>query len=76
MIRTIYKKEEFFLDVPDQISTTGSYPTRGFYFRIMLDNGVVFWTDKNGREINSERWDNYLEKQYGEMNKRASNDNS
>jgi hypothetical protein len=68
MLEKIYLKEEFFLDVPSEISTTGMKPGRGVYIRCYCGtshHGIgVIWLDGKGREIENLDWVDILEELY------------
>jgi hypothetical protein len=56
MLKKIYLHEEYFLDIPAQISTTGSKPDRGIYVRLVYGNGETVWLDSKGRMIDNYNW--------------------
>lgn len=55
MLKRIREKQEFLYDVPFEISTTGSRPTRGLYTLIWLEDGASLW-EQNGKLIENPRW--------------------
>ena len=67
MLRRIIDKEKVFWDAPEEISTTGHKPTRGFYTRILLSSNSVIWLDKNNREITVPNWLRILNKAYDSL---------
>ena len=64
MLEKVYLKEEFFLDIPSEISTTGMKPGRGVYVRIAYGYDKYSWIDRTGREIDHPDWIDYLDKLY------------
>lgn len=56
MLKKIYLREEYFLDIPEQISTTGHNPERGIYIRLVYGNGETIWLDSKGRTIDNYNW--------------------
>lgn len=57
MLHKIDKEQKFFLDIPEQISTTGHAPSRGVYIRIRTDNDDnPIWLDRQYRGIYNENW--------------------
>lgn len=63
----VIAKDEFFLDIPPQISTTGSSPERGFYTRVLLSNQKALWMTPQAREIMDSRWVKSLNDLYDKL---------
>ena len=60
MLKKVYLRTEYFLDVPEQISTTGQKPERGIYVRLMYGDGESIWLDSKGRMIDNYNWTSTL----------------
>jgi hypothetical protein len=56
MLKEILKEKKFFLDIPEEIATTGSKPGRGIYSRLTYAANKHVWLDSKGRVIDNENW--------------------
>lgn len=56
MLEKVVSKIDYFLDVEEEVSSTGYYPKRGLYTRLELSSGVIVWLDGKGQNIQLDRW--------------------
>jgi hypothetical protein len=55
-MKKIARKTEYFLDIPEEISTTGCNLCRGIYIFLEFSNGGSIWLSSQGNEISDNNW--------------------